>query len=32
MATLDRFEQEAGQVFQLCVTGHFHQAMGPKAA
>ncbi|MBL8051925.1 MAG: hypothetical protein JNK03_01025, partial [Nitrospira sp.] len=24
MATLDRFEQEAGQFFQLCVTDQFH--------
>ena len=29
---LDRFEQEAGQFFQLCVTDQFHQAMVPKAA
>lgn len=26
-ATLDRFEQEAGQFFQPCVTDHFHQAL-----
>jgi uncharacterized protein (TIGR04255 family) len=31
-STLDRFEQEAGQFFQLCVTDHFHQAMVPNAA
>jgi hypothetical protein len=31
-ATLDRFEQEAGQFSQLCLTDHFHQAMVPKAA
>jgi len=29
---LDRFEQEAGQFFRLCVTDQFHQAMVPKAA
>jgi len=26
-STLDRFEQEAGQFSQLCVTDHFHQAL-----
>ncbi|MBH0204114.1 MAG: TIGR04255 family protein [Nitrospira sp.] len=31
-STLDRFEQEAGQFFRLCVTDQFHQAMLPKAA
>jgi uncharacterized protein (TIGR04255 family) len=31
-STLDRFEQEAGQFFRLCVTDQFHQAMVPKAA
>ncbi len=31
-ATLDRFEQEAGEFFQLCVTNQFHQAMLGKAA
>jgi uncharacterized protein (TIGR04255 family) len=30
--TLNRFEQEAGQFFRLCVTDQFHQAMVPKAA
>jgi hypothetical protein len=30
-ATLDRFEQEAGQFFQLCVTDHFHQAHGTQS-
>lgn len=32
MATLDRFEREAGQFFKLCVSDQFHQAMVPKAA
>jgi uncharacterized protein (TIGR04255 family) len=32
MAMLDRFEQEAGQFFQLCVTDQFHQAMLAQAA
>jgi uncharacterized protein (TIGR04255 family) len=32
MATLDRFEQEAGQFFRLCVSDHLHQAMMQKAA
>jgi uncharacterized protein (TIGR04255 family) len=31
-STLNRFEQEAGQFFRLCVTDQFHQAMVPKAA
>lgn len=31
-STLDRFEQEAGQFFRLCVTDQFHQAMVAKAA
>lgn len=31
-STLDRFEQEAGQFFRLCVTNQFHEAMVPKAA
>jgi uncharacterized protein (TIGR04255 family) len=31
-STLDRFEEGAGQFFQLCVTDHFRQAMVPKAA
>ncbi|MDH4244314.1 MAG: TIGR04255 family protein [Nitrospira sp.] len=29
---LDRFEQEAGRFFRLCVTNQMHQAMVPKAA
>jgi hypothetical protein len=32
MATLDRFGQEVGQFFRLCLTDHLHQAMAPKAA
>lgn len=32
LSVLDRFEQEAGQFFKLCVTDQFHQAMVPKAA
>lgn len=32
LSTLDRFDQEAGQFFRLCVTDHFHQAMLQKAA
>lgn len=32
MAVLDRFEQEAGQFFRLCVSDQLHQAMAPKAA
>jgi uncharacterized protein (TIGR04255 family) len=31
-SALDRFEQEAGQFFRLCVTDQFHQVMVPKAA
>ncbi len=31
-STLDRFEQEAGQFFRLCVTDQFHQAMVANAA
>ncbi len=31
-STLDRFEQEAGKFFRLCVTDQLHQAMEPKAA
>ena len=31
-STVDRFEQEAGQFFRLCVTDQLHQAMVPKAA
>lgn len=31
-STLDRFEQEAGRFFRLCVTDQFHQAMVGKAA
>lgn len=32
LSTLDRFEQEAGQFFRLCVTEQFHQAMVGKVA
>jgi len=32
LSTLDRFEQEAGQFFRLCVTDQLHQAMVGKAA
>jgi hypothetical protein len=32
MATLDRFGQEVGQFFRLCLTDLLHQAMVPKAA
>lgn len=32
LSTFDRFEQEAGQFFRLCVTDQFHQAMVAKAA
>lgn len=32
LSTLDRFEQEAGQSFRLCVTDRLHQAMAGKAA
>lgn len=32
LSTLDRFEQEAGQFFRLCVTDQFHQAMVDRAA
>ncbi len=32
LSTLDRFEQEAGQFFGLCVTDQLHEAMVPKAA
>lgn len=32
LSTLDRFEQEAGQFFRLCVTDQLHQAMIGKAA
>lgn len=32
LSTLDRFEQEAGQFFRLCVTDQFHQAMVAQAA
>lgn len=32
VATLEQVEHEAGRFFRLCITDHFHQAMGPKAA
>ena len=32
MATLEQFEQEAGEFFRLCVSDHLHQAMMQKAA